>query len=56
MQIQADTKIYKLAKDYVKMMDAVKDAQNDRKTALLYAEQFCKMDEINRNDSTEVNT
>ena len=54
LQIEADTKVFYLAKDYVRMMGAVRDAQNDRKTILLHTTKLQKKEEINGNDSEEV--
>ena len=54
LQIEADTKVFYLAKDYVRMMGSVRDAQNDRKTILLHTTKLQKKEEINGNDSEEV--
>ena len=55
LQIQADTKVFNLAKDYARMMGAVKNAQNDRKAVLMQTTKLQKKEEIIRDDSEEVN-
>ena len=54
LQIEADTKVFHLARDYVRMMGAVRDAQNDRKAVLLHTTKLQKKEEISGNDSEEV--
>lgn len=54
LQIEADMKVFNLAKDYVRMMRAVNKAQDDRKAALLNASKLENKQAIDRDDTKEV--